>query len=402
MSRRVLRSAVVAATVGCLLGAPVALAEYGPKLDLDELTEASIAIVRGHVYSVDAGWGDVANIYTYVRVDVAEVLSGDSVPERIVVKQLGGVVGEIGQYVGGAPAYRPGDEVVLHLVLRPRDQTVYTAGYWQGMWRVQRDGSSVRVHRNAGFDADGAEVQGETLELETLRSAARSGGPAVRAPGAMVQWVPAEAPPAVNTVFNPEARKFSLLGFSWHEVFDRTAIPFNFHKTRQPGVGNGRKQTRRIVVDWNGVKRTATALKKGKKKGGAAPGSNLRSNDASVLIQNQDPNQEVSDSDGTLAVGGAWFFQNIAIRGLSRAVSGYILMNDSQDDFLTNRTCFENIARHEAGHAWGQGHSNKTGNLMFPSVSLAACTGGKLKLGKDDQRGHRKMYHRKFLAREGQ
>lgn len=402
MKRFAIRLFSLAAATMIFAASTPALADYGPILELQELANASVAVVRGHVYSVDSGWGDIDSIYTYVRVDVAEVLVGDDVPGRIVVKQLGGVVGEIGQFAGGAPGYAPGEEVVLFLVTRPRDSSVYTAGFWQGKWTVDRSTGAELAKRNAGHDSRGAEVRAESVSLDRLREiAGADSGPRARAPRA-VNWNPTEAPSAVNTVLAPTAQKFSLLGFSWHEVFAGTPIPMNFHRTKQPGVGIGRRQVVRTVKNWNAVKRTATALKRGKRKGGAAPGSNLRSGDVSILVQNLDPNGEVSDSDGTLAVGGAWFFNSISVRGLNKGVSGYVLMNDSQQAMLGNKKCYENILKHEGGHAVGQGHSNRSGNLMFPSINFATCTGGIIDLGKDDQRGHRKMYHRKFVARQGQ
>lgn len=395
MKSSLVRSPAIAATLLLLVGGAVpALAESAAVLSPAELGEASVAVVRGHVYSADAAWGDIDSIYTYVRVDVEEVLAGSGVPESIIVKQLGGVVGRLGQYVGGAPAFRPGEEVVLFLTVRPRDATVYPANYWQGKWTVDRSEGSPVARRHAGFDDAGAEVAPEAVALPDLRAAVAGVAPVARTPR-QIQYVPAEAPAPVNTVETPTPRKFSLIGFSWHQAFEGTRTAIDFHRKRQRGVGVGRKQIRRSVRDWNRVKRTINAFKKGKKRGGARTGSAFRADDPAIVLFNEDPNSEISDTSGTLAVGGAWFFTNIKIRKLSEATSGYVVMNDAQRKFLRNKRCYENVLKHEAGHAMGHGHSNRSGQLMSPSISLPACK-KRFPLQRDDQRGHRKMYHRRF------
>lgn len=404
MIRRSL-STVAGLALCLVLTAAPATADYGPRLGIDELSAFSTAVIRGRVYSVDAAWDTAAgNIYTYVRVNVGEVLKGRGVPGQIILKQLGGVVGDIGQYVGGQAAFRPGEQVVVFLEVRPRDATVYTTALWQGKWTV--DGAPGRevLHRNAGFDGAGGAVLAEDVPLATVREVVGADElPRARA-HETVRFVPLEAPAALNTAGAPTAQRIPLLGFSWHEAFSGATVPFHFHRARQKGVGTGKRQLRRGIKRWNAVRRTTDVERTGRRRRGAAPGTALRGGPTGVqdlLLQNNDPKGDISDDGGILAVGGAWFFPSVVIRTLAKATSGFIVMNDSAGAkaFLNNKKCYQNVATHEAGHTVGLGHSNRRRNVMFPSVSEDDCKGGLLKLGRDDQRFYRKVYHRKFARR---
>lgn len=402
MTRRLtIHLSLVVSLTGLVLSAAPAAADYGPKLSLEQLAAYSAAVARGRVYSVDAAWDvDAGNIYTYVRVDVAEVLAGPVAPRRIILKQLGGVVGDVGQYVGGQATFRPGEQVVVFLELRPRDATVYTTSLWQGKWTVSGAPGAEMLHRNAGFDADGHEVLPEDVSLAQVHDAVRAiVRPAAREP-ASIRFVPPEAPAPENTVDRPAAQKIPLLGFSWHEAFSGSTVRFNFHKSRQKGVGTGKRQLRKALQRWTAVKRTLPVERLGRRRGGQAPGTALRdpAGVQDLLLQNNDPQGDIGDDGGTLAVGGAWFFNNIAIRTLSRATSGFIVMNDSAvaKSFLSNKKCYQNVVTHEDGHTAGLDHSNKAGNLMFPSITEDDCKAGIVKLGRDDQRFYRKIYNRKY------
>ena len=83
-----MRSLVVLALAATFV-AGTALADFGPLLTIQELTDSTSVVVKGRVQSVDAGWDLPAElIYTYVTIEVDEILRGDVPHEQIVVKQL--------------------------------------------------------------------------------------------------------------------------------------------------------------------------------------------------------------------------------------------------------------------------------------------------------------------------
>src|SRR5262245_62222246 len=77
-----------------------------PRWSMSQLAGFSDAIVIGRVQSVRAGWDPaVGAIYTYVSVDVGEVIKGAITPGRITIKQLGGASGPIGLQVFDQPVF---------------------------------------------------------------------------------------------------------------------------------------------------------------------------------------------------------------------------------------------------------------------------------------------------------
>src|SRR5207248_11296103 len=77
--------------------ASVARADIAPIWSDDQLAQFSSAIVSGRVTDVSVGRDMQTNaIYTYVTLAVDDALKGD-IPERtIVIKQLGGLIGDQG------------------------------------------------------------------------------------------------------------------------------------------------------------------------------------------------------------------------------------------------------------------------------------------------------------------
>ena len=135
----------VAVAVWCaLLQMISASAQVEPALSDNELIGRSDIIVTGRVRDVAAGLDDRMP-YTYVTVDVGDVLKG-WVPERqIILKQLAPDPG----------AFVNGEEVLLFLHARAGDRTLTTTALSQGRWTIRRDhpwGQAVAM-RQAGGDA---------------------------------------------------------------------------------------------------------------------------------------------------------------------------------------------------------------------------------------------------------
>ena len=129
---------------GCaLLQVMAASAQIGPVLSDADLIGQSDIIVTGRVTEIAAGFDD-RTIYTYVTLDIADVLKG-WVPERqIVIKQLGGRVGNLEQGVPGQATFARGEQVLLFLQARASDLTLTTTALWQG--KIGRASCRERVY----------------------------------------------------------------------------------------------------------------------------------------------------------------------------------------------------------------------------------------------------------------
>ncbi len=77
---------------------------------------SSRVIVVGEVQSVKYRRDPVnKGIYTYVEVNVLELIKGQLKKSRVVLKQIGGTVGNKRRFVSGAPEFNAGERVLLFL-----------------------------------------------------------------------------------------------------------------------------------------------------------------------------------------------------------------------------------------------------------------------------------------------
>lgn len=100
-----------------VLGASVTPARADTVLDLTvtEMAQMADAVIRGRVLSVDAAWNDShTRIFTEVEIEVEAYLVGSG-PDRVIIRQVGGTVGDTTLRVSGQPRFTPGQRVVAFL-----------------------------------------------------------------------------------------------------------------------------------------------------------------------------------------------------------------------------------------------------------------------------------------------
>ncbi len=143
-------------------------------MDLPTLVSESDVVVRGRVLSQRAVWdGRRQRVYTDSTVLVDEIVRGQKVGTSVVVRQLGGRLGDLTQVVEGAGRLEVGQDVVLFLTVR--GPLAYVVGMSQGRLAVVKKAGVEVVSR----DLDGATLVGRApaalpLTYAALRSAVRS------------------------------------------------------------------------------------------------------------------------------------------------------------------------------------------------------------------------------------
>src|SRR3989442_558558 len=106
MKNRIPTAVSLAVLLGTWCAAP-ARATTLVRLSLEQLTEASSAIVRGHVVSQESGWNPAhTHIFTTTTIAVDQALKGNVQPE-VVIEQLGGKLGHRREYVAGTVHFFP-------------------------------------------------------------------------------------------------------------------------------------------------------------------------------------------------------------------------------------------------------------------------------------------------------
>lgn len=82
----------------------------------DDLARQSDVIVQGTVTNIESQWDEEqATIFTNVTISVARCLKGDLSENELVIKQPGGVVGDIALWVSGVPEFRLDEELIVCL-----------------------------------------------------------------------------------------------------------------------------------------------------------------------------------------------------------------------------------------------------------------------------------------------
>lgn len=97
-------------------------------LPLPEHSRRASLVVRGTVEEQHSDWEpEHRRIATFTKIRVLETLSGAAQPSSlIVIRQPGGVVGEVGQHVAGTAQFTVGEEVVVLLEPHRQATTEYT------------------------------------------------------------------------------------------------------------------------------------------------------------------------------------------------------------------------------------------------------------------------------------
>lgn len=151
----------------CALLASAAFATGVPSLSFEELTDQSDAVVSGQVTRSWSAWDSAHQfIWTHYEIAVSGTHKGPA-SMSVVVSELGGVVGGIGQSVAGSVSYQNGDTVVAFLRRMPNGFT-RTTGWGQGKYVV----NGGRIHA-AAAGTTSRSLDGLTVVELVARVAAR-------------------------------------------------------------------------------------------------------------------------------------------------------------------------------------------------------------------------------------
>lgn len=116
---------------------------------LEAMSVEAVLVVTGRVLAQESAWDQAhRKIFTYTEIQVLERIAGDADPKTIVVRTMGGEVGDIGMKVSGVPKFKPEEEVLVFLRNDPVEAgTFQVIGMSQGKFRLVRqpDGKTMAV-----------------------------------------------------------------------------------------------------------------------------------------------------------------------------------------------------------------------------------------------------------------
>ena len=397
---RIVVSVPVIAALLVMTGVQLALAANGPRWSHEQLADFAAAVVTGRVSAVTTATDVSGGIYTYVSIDVAEVLKGSTPGRRVVLKQAGGVLGERGLDVAGQPAFNVGEEVLVFAEVRPRDSTLYTVALWQGKWLVEFDavtGRRVAVQRDDSIRNGPTEMA--RLDFAAMRNSLipRAAQDSRARP---FDAVPAETPAGGESPFTM---------FTSPSKWRTLPARFDVQAGGQPGLGGGGlNELANIVGQWNAPSnfKWGVGSLNGTVRCGNTPPPSLATN--FLIVEANDPCDEIDDFGGTLAVAFIWFTNAVEETfngvGFRRTVQVTVITNDNAtaQQFVTNSNCFNQVLLHEVGHGLGLSHSAVSTAVMAPSVSFAQCSAAPRPLQPDDIAGVQFIYGANAAGAPGQ
>lgn len=128
--------------VGLLVAAWAALPTRATTLvqmSLEQLSEASTAIVRGRVVNQETLWNEShTEIMTYTTLAIESVLKGQP-SSTVVVEQLGGTIGHYAEHVSGTVHFRADVSYVLFLEPAGNTGRYLVVGMSEGAYRIYQD-----------------------------------------------------------------------------------------------------------------------------------------------------------------------------------------------------------------------------------------------------------------------
>jgi hypothetical protein len=167
-------------TLALILGAAaLAAATTVVPMTVERLTSISSHVIEGKAIQTWSAW-DASHtmISTYTKFQVQRALKGQP-PAYVVVKQLGGQVGNMTQKVAGVHLWRVGEDAFLFL--RPglaRDGSLVVTGTIQGNFLVKTAADGSRVASNGMPEVSAYSTEtgaitsfgGNTMKLQDLES----------------------------------------------------------------------------------------------------------------------------------------------------------------------------------------------------------------------------------------
>jgi hypothetical protein len=125
------------------------------RMSVAKMTQSAQLVVRAQCLANSSGW-DGGEIWTFTSFEVEDAWKGapSGAAQQVIVRLLGGSVGNLSSSVSGVPRFRPGEEVILFL--QPTARGDFSIVSWvQGTFRIHRDtrsGAEIVVQDTAAFD----------------------------------------------------------------------------------------------------------------------------------------------------------------------------------------------------------------------------------------------------------
>jgi hypothetical protein len=393
--------------LGCLLAAaPSALATTAIVPADDDMIIGARAIVSGKVLSIESRFDEQqGRIYTYIRLKVQEVLKGQITERKIVIKELGGQVGDRVSVIYGNAEFAVGERVLVYLDTW-KDGSLRTYQMFLGKFSIENDEKTGREFavRHTGDEvdlipADSGQNRGaitDRMEISAYTAMVRNrlvtnSEPSQKFEQTYYRNIPTLASPP-EYIRDPNGKgihpQFTLLSPAARWFEPDTGQPVTYTLNPNPADPVEDPQIPQLVVAPADIAAAANSWS-------TVQGSALRINYAgtlndcyvwsgspgiNVVSNNCDGRNAPSPSCAGILAWGGWsggYYNPIVINGTSfshRITQGFVSCNPWAACNFTDHCSVQFIVTHEMGHALGLGHSQYQQATMYAiAYQIARC-----------------------------
>lgn len=376
-----------------------------------EMVISARAIITGRVTDIRTGVDPGSDVvFTYVRLEVSDVLKGQVSDSEIVLKQPGGETFDKGTIIFGMPRYEIGQEVLLYLDTW-MDGSLRVHQWFLGKFNVVREHTSGRLllareepDENVQMMASPRAISTNIAELEDYKGMVRG---MVGANRKRIEEFEREHYSGVPVLARPpefdslqQGGQFVPL---WANANPSSPIRWFEPDSNKPVVflintqGSFHSQAVEDLVAAMNTWSTASGTSMRVINGGSTSGCGLTSADGknTISFTNCDGYFSRSDGDsGILASAGIIRYTPSEAKTVNgtryfKAIEGNLSFNPYASHFFTDRCNFREVSLHELGHALGFGHTSDASAIMYP---FAHFDGRCAILSEDDRAGIASMY----------
>jgi hypothetical protein len=385
----------------------------------DDMVVGARAILRGKVVAIESSFDEHnGRIYTYITVKVQEVFKGQIAERKIVLKELGGQVGDRASVVFGNPQFKKGEKVLLYLDTWA-DGSLRTYQMFLGKFNIENDpltgeeiafrsspdeNTTILQHQLHGHGAPGPSTERLVLRryIRMVRNRlAANWQRSLQFDAEVYANKPLFAEP---TEYRSIAGKgditpnFTFLG-PYRFFEPDTGQPVSFTLNPNPSSDQGVPQVVLSSADvvaagsaWSNVSGCALQMSYSGSLNecyvaAGTPGVHVVSNNCDGR------NGATAGCANILAWGGVsqTGFQTRTINGTTfrQSIQGFVSMNPWAACSFTNNCNVREILTHEIGHAIGLGHSQFSDATM---AAFAHFDGRCASIRTDDVSGIRAIY----------
>jgi len=372
-----------------------------------EMIVNSRLIVTARVISVTSAWDDQRSmVWTYVELLVDRKLKGELPDRTIVLKQMGGAVGDSGVYVFGQSRFAAGEHVLLYLN-SAKDGSLHVAHVFAGKFSVMSDARSGGEFVERRYDADEIALLERSTSndvtdrapfddyirqiRQTLKRESNRVAEIDAARTDPLVFVPAEYARVrkQSSGFTPEY-VLSSGGVRWMEADSGQYISYYVNSSSAPVAGGGATEIARAMNAWPNQSGANIHLRVAGQTGscGIVP-DNVNTISFGDCANQLDP---PIGCTGVVALTGVSYIRESKVIGgvtFNRLLDADTVFNKGIDCFLGNSANLAEVACHELGHSIGLGHSADLNAIMWAS---AHGRGRDAVLGADDIAGVLAIY----------